>query len=92
VLSLHNREDLRAVLLHMATAAADAPDGRRRVARWLRAALALVEDEDGEMLPPVKLTPEQVKALEELAMSLSLLAGQAEFLAEKAALTVQPPP
>lgn len=82
-------EDLRALLLHMATAASDAPEGRVRVARWLRAALALVEDDELRDAPPAMMTPATVKALEELAFSLSLAAEHAEFLAERAAVTTR---
>lgn len=77
-------EDLRAILLHMAAAAAGVPEGRARVAKWLRAALALVEDDDAPT--PTTITPATAKALEELAFSLSMAAEHAEALADKAGI------
>lgn len=78
-------EDLKILVLQMAAAGAVAPEGRVRVARWLRAALELVEAD--EPPPEVKVTPAMVRALEEIATSLTTAGEKAEFLAEKAALT-----
>lgn len=75
------------MLLHMAAAAVGVPDGRQRIARYLRAALALVEDDDPST-PPVHLNTAGVrKALEDLALALTMAAEHAEFLAERANFT-----
>lgn len=78
-------EDLRAMLLHMAAAGSAAPEGRVRIARWLRAALALVEDEELARAHVARgVSPAQVAALEEIAQSLEMAAHHAEFLADQA--------
>lgn len=90
--SPRNDEDLRAMLLHMAAASAGLPEGRQRVARWLRAALALVEGDSPESMARAALPVGTSKALEEIAAALGRASEHAEYLAEKAALMSLPRP
>jgi len=71
--------DLEAALLARVAARAATPEGRREVARSLRAALRLVEASG----PPSG----QRKALEELAFSLGMAAEHAQALVEHGQVT-----
>lgn len=78
-----NPEDVQAMLLHMAAASVGVPAGRPRLARWLRAALALVEDPEPQP-PPAVITPAVAEALEGIEKGFSELADHAAHLASHA--------
>lgn len=66
----------------MAAASAAEPTRRARMAAWMRAALALLEDEESE--PVVTVRPQHAHALREISDSLGLAAEHAAYLAEQA--------
>jgi hypothetical protein len=83
-------DDLSTVLLHVAAESAVERDTskRRRLARLLRAALEVLEDDDAEA--PKSITPEVRTALHGMANSLTVAAEHAEFLAERADIKPSP--
>lgn len=82
-------EDVQAMLLHIAAASVAAPAGRPRLARLLRAALALVEDTEPQA-PPAAITPAVADALEGIHDGLATMADHAAHLATHARVIAPP--